>query len=199
MEEIKLSADISIFKTTLADFPQQKLVEESYCNNDIRDTLIQPQDKSPGFQSDVHIVNGKLEECSKIINNILITKFYSNSNYKFGFRNWLYISDNTTISSFYHSHTAMPKLKCQGNWTWTYYIQVPNQLKGEEGKLSFLVEDGETFNILPEEGDLFIFPASLQHRPLATPNSTRDRIVLAGTLGKLDMNHRYTKDKKTLM
>ena len=199
MEEIKLNTKISIFKTTLPSFPQQKLVEEAYCNSDIRDAPRQPQDQSPGFQSDVYIINGKLEECSKIINNILVTKFYPNSNFKFGFRNWIYISNRTTITSFYHSHTKMSQLKCEGNWTWTYYIQMPNQLKEEEGKLSFLVEKDKTFSILPKEGDLLIFPASLQHKPFETPNSTRDRIVLAGTIGKLDMNHRYTKDRQTLM
>lgn len=198
MEEIKLTTEISIFKTTLTSFPKQELVEEAYCNNDIRDTPRMSQDQSPGFQSDVHIVNGKLEECSKTINNILITKFYPNSNFKFGFRNWIYVSNKSTVTSFYHSHTKMSQLKCEGNWTWTYYIQVPNQLKEEEGKLSFLVEEGKTFNILPEEGDLLIFPASIQHRPLQTPNSTKDRIVLAGTISKLDMNHRYTKSKTTL-
>lgn len=199
MEEINLTREISIYRTSFKDFPKEKLIEEAYCNNDLRAIPPNPQDLSPGFQSDVHIVSGKLEEYSRLSNNKVITEFYPNSNNKFGFKNWLYISNKTTVTTFYHSHIEMPNIKSKGNWTWTYYIQVPNHLKDEEGKLSFLVNKDEIFNVLPNEGDLLIFPASLLHMPLPAPNSTKDRIVLAGTLSKLDLAHRYTKSKTSLI
>jgi hypothetical protein len=52
---------------------------------------------------------------------------------------------------------------------------------------------------MPEVGDLFVFPATLDHRPELNRTSTKDRIVYAGNFMDLDFNAEYTKKTKTLL
>jgi len=43
-----------------------------------------------------------------------------------------------------------------------------------------------------------IFPADVLHMPNTNTSSIKDRIVLAGTLGEIDLNKSFVKHEKTL-
>jgi hypothetical protein len=75
---------------------------------------------------------------------------------------------------------------------------MPNNLSGNEGKLAFKIDENE-YNILPNEGDIIIFPATLVHKPEMSPNSTRDRVVIGGNFVEIDINKSLSKKQTTLV
>lgn len=84
----------------------------------------------------------------------------------------------------YHSHNDI-NLRLgipSPQYTLVYYLQVPDNLEGQEGVLFFRDRSGREFEILPEEGDCLIMKGDLEHVPNYAPNSTKDRIVIAGNM-----------------
>lgn len=66
-------------------------------------------------------------------------------------------------------------------YAFTYYVQIPNNLQDNEGKIGFRVGERTTY-VLPNEGDLLIFPGDVLHRAEEALNSTIERLVIAGQL-----------------
>jgi hypothetical protein len=98
----------------------------------------------------------------------------------------------------YHTHTShtFPNNKSILNdWTYCFYLQMPKNLKDNEGKLSFKDKDNNVVYYLPEEGDFIIFDANLEHCAQATNNTECDRITIVGTISfniteKLKLNNK---------
>lgn len=67
-------------------------------------------------------------------------------------------------------------------YTFVCYIQMPDNLVGEDGVLFMEDIDGKVYHILPNEGDILIMKGDLPHVPNYAPNSSKDRIVLAGSV-----------------
>jgi hypothetical protein len=53
----------------------------------------------------------------------------------------------------------------------------------EDGVLYIMSKSGKEYFIMPEEDDLIIMEADVPHSPNNAPNSTLDRIVMAGNVG----------------
>lgn len=68
-------------------------------------------------------------------------------------------------------------------YTFVSYIQMPDNLKEDEGTLILKDIDNQTYSILPQEGETIIFPGFVPHGVNPTSNSSVDRIVLAGSIG----------------
>jgi hypothetical protein len=85
----------------------------------------------------------------------------------------------------YHIHTDISDSMKQfiPNYTYVYYIQMPDVMNGEDGVLYFEGENKKEYWIRPEEDDLIIMDAHMPHAPNDAPNSTLDRIVMAGNVG----------------
>ena len=85
----------------------------------------------------------------------------------------------------YHIHTEINKARSMfyPHFTWVYYIQMPDNLNGDEGSLYMKDTSGDEYHILPNEGDIIIMPADLAHSPKVASKSTKDRMVLAGNVG----------------
>jgi len=96
----------------------------------------------------------------------------------------------------YHSHTLIEKKlgNFTPHFTWVYYIQMPDNLKENDGVLFFLGKNDEECFILPKEGEIIVMSSDLQHSPNHALNSTKDRIVLAGNVG-----FEYIKNNKSLI
>lgn len=94
------------------------------------------------------------------------------------------IRDENTNELIYHIHTEIEKE--QGNplpnYTFVFYVQMPDNLSNDDGKLFIKDKDGVEFGILPEVGDLIILEGDVPHAPVDAPNSTKDRIVIAGNV-----------------
>lgn len=72
-------------------------------------------------------------------------------------------------------------------YTFVSYIQMPNNLMGDDGVLFIQDIDKKVYTILPEEGDIIIMKGDLPHSPNVAPNSNFDRIVLAGSV-RMDLS-----------
>jgi hypothetical protein len=85
----------------------------------------------------------------------------------------------------YHTHTEISKAAGYfiPHYTWVYYIQMPDVMNDEDGVLYFKSIDGKEYYIKPEEDDLIIMEGNVPHSPNNAPQSTIDRIVLAGNVG----------------
>ena len=85
----------------------------------------------------------------------------------------------------YHIHTDISDSMKQfiPNYTYVYYIQMPDVMNGEDGVIYFRGKNGNEYWIRPEEDDLIIMEGDMPHSPNNAPQSTIDRIVMAGNVG----------------
>jgi cupin superfamily acireductone dioxygenase involved in methionine salvage len=95
----------------------------------------------------------------------------------------------------YHVHTDIQKKakKYIPDYTYVYYIQMPDVMSADDGVLYFKGKNEKEYWVRPEEGDLIIMPADMPHAPNNAPNANINRIVLAGNVG-----FDYIKKEKTL-
>lgn len=197
METIKVGDSKKVLRFSNLEYDKSKLLDELIFNLDISKQPTPQTALVPGIQSDVFIIGGELSNLRDKVISILDEQIYKSKN-TYAYKNWIYQSKNSNQFTSFHDHTNMIELKTKGEWTWTFYAQMPDNLKGDDGEILFM--DGDiTVGILPQEGDLFIFPADLLHMPNTNQSSTKDRMVLAGTVCKMDLNKKYVKKKKTLL
>jgi hypothetical protein len=95
------------------------------------------------------------------------------------------VQENFHTDNKFHIHTELNKNSKSfiPHYTYVYYIQMPDVMNDEDGVLYFKGSNGKEYWIRPEEDDLIIMEASMPHAPNNAPNSTIDRIVLAGNVG----------------
>jgi hypothetical protein len=208
MIEINLNNEVIIYKSNLnlePKFDKQTFIEKLITVDSLVKTTNQKNGAdAPGRQSSLSKIY--IPELIFIKDNIckLLSKTFKISN-DFIIYDWLYYSDNDNTYTGYHTHDLLGPKKSNINhidnlktdYTFTYYVQMPNNLKDNQGKLFFKTKLGYESSILPEEGDIFIFPGDLQHKPEINPNSTKARIVVAGNVASFD-NH-IAKNKKTFL
>jgi hypothetical protein len=96
----------------------------------------------------------------------------------------------------FHVHTDINKEMKSfiPHYTYVYYVQMPDVMNGEDGVLYFRGKNKKEYWIRPEEDDLIIMEADMPHSPNNAPNSTIDRIVVAGNVG-----FDYIKKEKSLI
>lgn len=111
----------------------------------------------------------------------------------------MYTNNKNNTHTDWHSHEIIHNLSnVKNEWTYVFYVQMPNNLLGNEGKLLYKIDKNE-YDILPNEGDIIIFPATLLHKPELSPNSTQDRVVIGGNFVEIDINKLLNKKQKTLV
>jgi len=82
----------------------------------------------------------------------------------------------------YHNHLSMAQLgnKKIPSYSFVYYFQMPDNLNGIYGNILFKDMDGNVLNYLPKENEVLVFNSNLSHAPIHSPDSTKNRIVIAG-------------------
>ena len=96
---------------------------------------------------------------------------------------WIYTQTKGFDMEWLHQHLLVHppgRSNITTDFTFTYYLQTPKDIKGDEGHIVFETEDKIRHKFLPQEGDFFIFPANIRHTAIPTPKSELDRIVYAG-------------------
>jgi hypothetical protein len=85
----------------------------------------------------------------------------------------------------YHNHNDINEnmKKPKPSYTYIYYLQMPNNLKDDEGSLVLKDSKGNIFSILPEEGEFLIHKSCIDHYPKEANSSNIDRLVIAGNVG----------------
>ena len=198
--EINLSPNYKINIIRGPEYNKEEVIKEIKYNVEIsRTTFEQVTEKSPGIQSDILIQTSNFSNIKNFIWKEFCHLYEIDSNSPYHLKYWTYISDNKNVYSGYHNHKMNDEIYLHNNYTWVLYIQIPDNLKGDDGKICFKTENDIEHKILPNEGDLIIFPADLPHRPETNTSSETERIVLAGNFCILDVNSGYKKKIKTFI
>tara|TARA_B110000971_G_scaffold92194_1_gene94902 strand:- start:3268 stop:3822 length:555 start_codon:yes stop_codon:yes gene_type:complete len=94
-----------------------------------------------------------------------------------------------------HNHVEMNRYldKPIPTYTWVYYIQMPDNLSGHDGKLEY-EDDSGVHRYLPKVGDLIILKGDQWHSIYGSENSSKNRVVVAG-----NVNISMVKTNNTLM
>lgn len=122
-------------------------------------------------------------ECYETIQSVYTNEYQKpiKSSYQSG---WIFELTNDSHGGDYHRHTQLSPLYPQytTDVAWIYYLQIPNNLIGNEGKLLFKDEFDNEIILTPELGYIYSFPGTLNHRPEKTTQSTIDRIVAVANI-----------------
>jgi hypothetical protein len=198
IEEIKLSDTTSIYKSKLHVPNRDKLIRDIMFNKDFNSTTSYPTQVQPGIQSRIIITTPEITDLVNNILDILFKNFGLNQSTPYYIHNWSYISENSNKYLGWHTHESSKETVLKNKWTYTHYIQMPDNLSGDDGKLAFKLDDGSIHMILPEVDDLYIFPCTLSHTPISNQKSSIERIVFAGVFSELDFDSSVKKNKTVL-
>lgn len=139
-------------------------------------------------------------ESFRRVNNLIhseISKIANTELANYAEHYWVYTQTEGFDLEWMHQHILVhPQSRSTllTDYTFTYYLQVPEDISGNEGQIVFQTEDKELHNFLPKEGDYFIFPADIRHTAIPTPKSKTDRIVYAGSIC-VDIHNQNTMQK----
>ena len=133
------------------------------------------------------IVQSAIDYCKKIYmeNNLTYNKINTDA--------WINVvrSKNPIQSNYYngndkyHIHADIQKKigYFHPNYTYVYYIQMPDVMNEKDGVLYFKSKDNIEYFIRPEEDDLIIMEGDMPHSPNTAPSANLNRIVFAGNVG----------------
>jgi hypothetical protein len=198
IEEIRLSESVLIYKSKLGISDRNKLIKDIWFNKDFYFKTTYPTQMNPGIQSRVLISTPEIKELVGNILDILFQILKLNRSTPYYSHNWTYISENSNKYLGWHTHENNTDTVLKNKWTYTYYVQMPDNISGNDGKLAFKLDDGTIHMILPEVDDLYIFPCNLLHTPMDNRKSSLERIVFAGVFSDLNLDDSIKK-KKTLL
>tara|TARA_Y100000389_G_scaffold21353_1_gene18321 strand:- start:4588 stop:5169 length:582 start_codon:yes stop_codon:yes gene_type:complete len=177
MEELKLSKKYSIYKLKynneypISDF--LKLVEFNHNNT------IHTNNNSAWIEIESPIFDSINNQVKQFIEKISHRKFTNWAQH-----HWVYTQRKGFDMEWMHQHIQVHppgRSKIQSDYTFTFYLQTTDEIKGDEGKIVFQDEHGIKHSFLPNVGDIFIFGGDIRHTAIPTPNSNKERIVYAGS------------------
>ena len=199
IEKINLGGDTFIYRAKITISNIDQLISDINLNLDVSIDSKKPTQEEPGIQSTIVISTPLIRELGEKIRGVFSKTFDLPEDTPYSTMQWSYISDRKNVYSALHKHDLKSMTNLVPKWTYTYYVQMPDNLVGDDGKLVFRPDDGPEYMILPEIGDLLIFPASIMHAPLTNTSSNLERIVIGGIWNYIDKSDKIRKKEKTLM
>lgn len=104
----------------------------------------------------------------------------------FAKHSWVYTQKKGFDMTYMHQHlllhSSTNRSTIKSDFTFTFYVQQPKNLVGDEGKIVFKSKDGNIHKFLPGEMELFVFPADMYHTAIPTPQNDELRVVYAGNI-----------------
>lgn len=200
-EELKLTEDLTIFTSKITNIDNSMLVKDLEYNCDVSKQTTNTKD-SPGIQSNICVISKNIADLQNETLKRVKSHFKLDENYLISRDEWVYISDNKNSITNYHDHIHEGNLnfiKELPQWTISYYAQMPNNLQGKDGHLSFITKNNEEVSFLPIETQIIMFPTDVLHKPELNKNSTKKRIVYVANIRILDKNKKYEKNTNTLL
>jgi hypothetical protein len=215
IEEIKIDENIKIYKTKYNwEYPKENFINRVYqsikMNNNYQLKNLNGKGRGLFFSNNYITSFSCLEydSLNKFILNTISKEIEKKDYTEWALQNFIYINtgktpkDENELNSLkqpeWHRHPVVyyDSDDVKTDWVFTFYIQMPDNLIDDEGKIGFRTDDGDGIAFLPSEGDIFIFP-DIEHttcRLLSEKN--KDRLLIAGnvTLNPL----RKIKEKKLL-
>jgi hypothetical protein len=198
LEEIKFSPTLSIWKSKFDLTNRNKLIQE--CEEHIKNLPDVWNDGYGYYMNDSLKYKGYVDiPIEKELDSIMLTaineciEIYSEKFNEIKADIWINVvrAKNPIQKNYksnggliFHNHVDLniknkltPPL-----YTFVCYIQMPDNLTNDDGVLFMEDVDKSVFSILPKDGDILIMKGDLPHVPNYAPNSTKDRIVLAGSV-----------------
>ena len=200
-KELKLTKDLTIFTSTITNIDNSLLVKDLEYNCEISKKTVN-HEKSPGIQSKIFIVSKNITKLRDELLKMFISHFELDENYLIYISDWVFISDNKNNQSGYHNHISESNLlfiKEPPKWTVCYYAEMPDNLEGVDGYISFKTNNDEEVSLLPVENQIIMFPADILHKPELNKKSTNKRVVYGANLTILDKNKKYEKNTNRLL
>jgi hypothetical protein len=204
-KELKLTEDLTIFTSMITNIDNPMLVRDLEYNCDISKLTLGARaglPGTPGKQSRIQITSKNIEDIRNEILKLIISHFKLDENYLIYIDDWVFISHSENDRSGYHNHISDGNLmfiKEPPQWTLSYYVEIPNNLENNDGRLSFKTKSDEEVSFLPMENQIIMFPADVLHKPELNRKSTNKRVVYAANISILDKNKKYVKDNNTLL
>ena len=198
MEQITLSNDVTIYKTKyVSPYPLADTLERIKTNVQLNKRTTDDrvhENVGPGIQSPLIV---KCPELDVILDRaVSICKdLHNEKTLGHLIHSWVAISRNDRTKILWHKHIyfAPPYNFIKTDYTFTYYLQMPDNLSGDDGMLLFKTNDGQIHKFLPEENDMFIFPPDLDHVVEWNRESTKDRVVVASNITFINQNKNTTQ------
>lgn len=177
MKKIKLSDNFNIYKGKFTGkYSTHTFIELLKFNNDL---AIHTNNNSVWIEIESPVI----DEINRFVMNH-ITSISGKHFTTYAKHNWVYTQRKDFKMEWMHQHLQVHppnRSKILSDYTFTYYLQVTDEIEGDEGCIVFQDENKNKHKFLPEEGDVFIFPGDLRHTAIPTPNSEKERIVFAGS------------------
>jgi predicted 2-oxoglutarate/Fe(II)-dependent dioxygenase YbiX len=177
IEEIKLSDSSCIYRTRFEGNLTKAELLEVYLLNEKYST-----------RSDSNSIWVEIESrCLDLINEFVKSEIESIEKRKFNTyakHTWFYTQKKRFNLEWMHRHLLVHpdnRTTITSDYTFTYYVQVPKDVKGKEGHIVFEDTNKNQVSFFPNEGDIFIFKGDALHTAIPTPNSDTKRIVYAGS------------------
>jgi predicted 2-oxoglutarate/Fe(II)-dependent dioxygenase YbiX len=179
MKIITLSPKYEIYRGIDEDFLSKKeeLLKMEKIN---RDNMVDTKRNSLWMEINAEVFRSINDEIKDSITKVTGTPFVNYAEHY-----WIYTQTKGFNMEWMHRHHLVhpdSRSKVFTDYAFTYYIQQPTNLKGDEGNIVFQDERGVKHSFLPKEGEWFIFPADILHTAIPTPECDIDRIVYAGSL-----------------
>jgi hypothetical protein len=201
-KELKLTEDFEILTSTITNIDNSMLVKDLEYNCEISKVTNYSRPGSPGIQSRIAIISKNITDIRNEVLKLVISHFKLSENYLIYIDDWVFISENKNNKSAYHNHLSEGNIlyiKEPPQWTISYYVEMPNNLEGNDGYLSFKTKNNEEVSFLPIESQIIMFPADVLHKPELNKKSTNKRVVYAANITILDKNKKYVKNIDTLL
>lgn len=181
IQERKLSAKFTIYKGTDDNFLEFKDECIKFAKlNDSSVIYSKSQSRDNSIWMEINA------QCFLRINNNIkkhIVEISGREFTNFAEHFWIYTQTKGFDMEWMHQHLLVHppgRSNIKTDYTFTYYLQTPKDIEGDEGHIVFETEDKIRYKFLPQEGDFFIFPANIRHTAIPTPKSDTERIVYAG-------------------
>lgn len=142
-------------------------------------------------------------ECFQSINLYIKTQIEKITGRKFvnyAQHYWVYTQKKGFNLEWMHQHIQVHppgRSNILSDYTFTFYLQMNDEVNGDEGSLVFEDENKIKHTFYPKVGDIFLFPGDIRHCPMPSPNSEKKRIVYAGSLC-IDITNQKKVEKKTI-
>ena len=178
MEILKLSSTEEIYKI-IYDGPYSKSDFLKRFEQNKKISTI-PYDNSIWIEFECDEFNS----IDSIIMNLIEKEIAKESFNYYAKHSWVYTQKKGFDMTYMHQHlilhSSTNRSLIKSDYTFTFYVQQPKNLIGDEGKIIFQTKDGVLHKFLPEEMDVFIFPANMFHTAVPTPLHDELRVVYAG-------------------
>lgn len=178
MEKLVLSKEYSIYKSK---YQGEYSIEEFLKYVEFNDkAAIHSNNNSVWIEIEAecfHSINSQVKEHIEELSGKKFTNYAQHY--------WVYTQKKGFDLEWMHQHISVHppgRSNLRTDYTFTFYLQIPDDLKGDQGHIVFQTEDGVKHKFLPQVGDIFIFPADIRHTGMPNPESDIKRIVYAGSL-----------------